>query len=497
MSMYSDSVRAFLKPILPYLDDPDVSEIMINGAEEIWIEKRGLLSRTDAQFSDEGLLAAARNIGQYVGRVLSQERPQLDARLPDGSRIHIVLSPVARNGPVISIRKFFKDKLDMDRLISFGSATAPMARLIEALVQLKLSTIIAGGSGSGKTTLLNVVTRFIPLDERIVTIEDSAELQLEQPHIVPFESRPPDKFGKGEVTLGDLLNSALRLRPDRVLVGEVRGGEAFYLLQAMNTGVDGSMCTTHASTPVDTLRRLETLSLMGSSDLPMVAVRAQVTSALNIIVCCARLADGSRKVTHVSEVLPLTESGEYRTQDLFVYTITGKDEDGRILGYHAPTGILPTFMKRLETQGFSDLDEAFFDPATYGVRAPSSSHGSSAYEVRWAPSLRHRAEGLPDPEPTAAQLAEYQKNEMQAAPTPAPVPAVPVSDIQADAPFDAVPFELEADEIPLPAAEVEPAPTPVPPPAPSAPRIRVPGAVQPRKISDEETDPHMRNPLLK
>lgn len=554
MSMYSDSVRAFLKPILPLLDDPEITEIMINSPDEIWIERRGQLARTDARFSDEGLLAAARNIAQYVGRVLSDERPQLDARLPDGSRIHVVLSPVARRGPVICIRKFFKDKLDMERLVELGAATPALSRLIEAVVQLKLNTIIAGGSGSGKTTLLNVISQFIPLDERIVTIEDSAELQLQQPHIVPFESRPPDKHGRGAVTLGDLLNSALRLRPDRVLVGEVRGGEAFYLLQAMNTGVGGSMSTAHANTPIDALRRLETLSLMSSVDLPMVAVRAQVASALNVIVCCARLADGSRKVTHVSEVLPLNDDGDYRTQDLFVYTVTGKDENGNLLGYHAPTGILPSFMTRLATHGFSDLDEAFFDPATYGVRPPASSHGAGEHRTRWAPSLRHREDGLPDPEPSNEELKEYRKNEMRAvvAPTPSTQSTPPPKPVVDAAPMvesdeEALLISLVEDSASEPAPEVEPTPLasqaatqrprPPPPvdepsiqiaadvldevgrvvknqstfihrnpllsPQPSAPqvgqgpRVRVPGSAQPRRIVDEETDPHIRMPPRK
>lgn len=547
MSMYSDSVRAFLNPILPFLDDPQITEIMINSPDEIWIEKNGRLARTDARFSNEGLLAAARNIAQYVGRVLSEERPQLDARLPDGSRIHIVLSPVARQGPVVCIRKFFKDQLDMDRLVALGAATPALARLIQAIVELKLNTSIAGGSGSGKTTLMNVISRFIPPDERIVTIEDSAELQLEQPHIVPFESRPPDKFGKGAVTLGDLLNSALRLRPDRVMVGEVRGGEAFYLLQAMNTGVGGSMSTVHANTPVDTLRRLETLSLMSSVDLPMIAVRAQVASALNIVICCARLADGSRKVTHVSEVLPLNADGDYRTQDLFVYTVTGKDERGNLLGYHAPTGILPTFFNRLGTHGFGDLDEAFFDPATYGVRPPFSGVGAGEHRTRWAPSLRHRDKGLPDPEYSAEELAEFRKNEMRAVVPPPPNTSPPASVASSTTPdVDAMPSPKTVAPAPSPAIDPPPAPSPPQPPtarpqpfaspdepsiqiAPElldevgravrnqstfihrnpllsppaatqsaqAPRVRVSPSVQPRRLVDEETDPHIRAPTRK
>lgn len=457
MSMYSESLRAFLKPINAFLDDDSVTEVMINAPDEIWIERGGKVFRTDAKFTDEGLLAAARNIGQFVGRVLNDERPRLDARLPDGSRIHVVLPPVAKRGPVIAIRKFFQDKLGMEKLIGFGAATPQLARLIEAAVKLKLNVIVAGGTGSGKTTLLNVVGQYIPEDERIITIEDSAELQMNQPHIVGFESRPPDKFGKGEVTLGDLLNSSLRLRPDRIVVGEVRGGEAFYLLQAMNTGHGGSLATTHANTPVDTLRRIESLCLMSGIELPMVAVRAQVASAVNLVICCERLIDGSRKITHVAEVLPLNEKGEYRTQDLYLYTVTGKTPDGKLLGYHAPTGILPTFMGRLKSYGFGDMDEAFFDPATYKVRPPPATHTDDVHTTRWAPSLRHREQGEADPEPTPEELALY---EQAVQPPPAPVVAK-----EEDVAPEPIAPESEPEPEPEEAATVE-APEPVEAPAP-------------------------------
>src|SRR6202171_2715543 len=319
MTMFSESLRAFLKPVAPFLDDPDVSEILTNAPKEVWVEKKGKLQRTEAVFTEDGLLAAARNMAQYVGRPLSDERPRLDARLPDGSRIHVVLPPVARRGTTISIRKFFAERLTIDRLIDFGTLTRRMARLLEACVGLRLNIVISGGTGSGKTSLLNVLSQFIAADERILTIEDSAELQLQQPHLVSFESRPADKLGKGEIDIGDLLHSALRLRPDRIVVGEVRGGECFHLLQAMNTGHGGTLTTAHANTPVDTLRRLESLCLLSGIELPMRAVRAQVASAVHLVVCCERFGDGSRKVTHVSEVLPLDERGEYRVQDLVSY----------------------------------------------------------------------------------------------------------------------------------------------------------------------------------
>lgn len=544
MSMYSESLRAFLKPINAFLDDESVTEVMINAPDEIWIERGGKVFRTDARFTEEGLLAAARNIGQFVGRVLNDERPRLDARLPDGSRIHVVLPPVARRGPVVAIRKFFQDKLGMEKLIGFGAATPQLARIIEAAVRLKLNIIVAGGTGSGKTTLLNVVGQYIPEDERIITIEDSAELQMNQPHIVGFESRPPDKFGKGEVTLGDLLNSSLRLRPDRIVVGEVRGGEAFHLLQAMNTGHGGSLATTHANTPVDTLRRIESLCLMSGIELPMVAVRAQVASAIDLVICCERLVDGSRKITHVAEVLPLNEKGEYRTQDLYLYTVTGKTPEGKLLGYHAPTGILPTFASRLKSYGFDDMDEAFFDPATYKLRPPPATHTDDAHTTRWAPSLRHREQGEADPEPTPEELAAHEE-----AIKPPPVPEVetpaepePVAEAQAEGvpeandaaahePVPEVVEEAAAEAATLAAVPVvsarpvvdEPSIQIAPelleevgrvvgnqethvkrnplldsqrPASPMAPRVGQPSAPR-RNPLDEKTDPHIRVPPRK
>ena len=437
-SMYGESLRAFLKPVVPYLDDPTVSEIMINGPTDIWIEKKGKLTKVDAQFSEEGLLGAARNMAQFVGRVLNEERPRLDARLPDGSRIHVVLPPIGRKGTTISIRKFFKDKLTIDSLIQFKSMNKQMARLIDACIHTKLNMLVSGGTGSGKTTLLNIVSSLIPDEERILTIEDSAELQLNQSHIVPFESRPPDKFGKGGVDMGDLLASALRLRPDRIVVGEVRGGEAFYLVQAMNTGHGGSLATTHANTPTDTLRRIESLCLMSGIDLPMVAVRAQVASAINFVVCCERLHDGSRKTIALSEVLPLNDKGEYRTQDIFVFSPVTKDDEGHIIGYHAPTGIVPTFIQRARAYGFEDLTDEFFDPATYGLPPPPNFSVGTEYEKRWAPSLKHRERGERDPEHFKRDWAEFEQKlkadfmaekagkapaAPAAAPSPAPQPA--------------------------------------------------------------------------
>jgi pilus assembly protein CpaF len=410
MTMFQESLRAFLKPVLQYLDDESVTEIMINGEKDVWIERKGRLFKTDATFTEEGLLGAARNMAQYVGRPLSEDRPRLDARLPDGSRIHVVLPPIARNGTTISIRKFFREKITPEHLITFGSITPAMVRVIEAAILVKLNTLVSGGTGSGKTTLLNILSALIPDDERILTIEDSAELQLNQAHLVAFESRPPDRFGKGEVNLSHLLHSALRLRPDRIIVGEVRGGEAFDLMQAMNTGHGGSMTTTHANSPTESLRRIESLCLMNAIELPMVAVRAQVAAAIKMVICCERLQDGSRKTVAISEVLPLNDKGDYRTQDLWLYVPVSKDAEGNVLGYHAPTGILPTFLHKARAFGFTDLTEAFFDPATYGVPPPPLIHGlGENVTTHWAPSLKHREKHLPDPEAWADEYHAFEQ----------------------------------------------------------------------------------------
>jgi len=457
--MYSESLRAFLKPVVPYLDDDSVSEIMINGPEDVWIERKGRLSKTDAQFSVEGLLGAARNMAQFVGRPLSEENPRLDARLPDGSRIHVVLPPIAKKGTTIAIRKFFKDKLTPDALLKFGSLTEPMLTLIRAAIETKLNMVVSGGTGSGKTTLLNILSSLIPGDERILTIEDSAELQLNQEHLVSFESRPADKFGKGEINMGDLLHSALRLRPDRIVVGEVRGGEAFHLMQAMNTGHGGSMATCHANTPTDSLRRLESLCLMSGVELPMVAVRAQVASAINLIVCCERLQDGSRKTIAISEVLPLDDKGEYRTQDIFVFTPVTKNAEGKMLGYHSPTGIIPSFIAKAHAYGFSEMTETFFDPAYWGFPPPPLVHLGQSTKQRWAPSLKHRESGKADPEEfkQAMRALEAKLLKEDGAPPPPPPPSRPAA-IHASSP--------PAASVPVPVAA--PAATPAPAsPAPS------------------------------
>jgi pilus assembly protein CpaF len=261
---------------------------------------------------------------------------------------------VARNGTTVAIRKFSPDKLTVGDMIARGSMTAEVARFLEGAVRARLNIVVAGGTGSGKTSLLNALATFIPADERILTIEDSAELQLRKPHVVAFESRPPDRNGKGAIDMGELLHSALRLRPDRIVVGEVRGGECFHLLQAMNTGHGGSLATVHANSPLDTLHRLESLCLLSGVELPLIAVRAQVASAIGLVVCCARLADGSRKVTAVGEVLPLDERGEHRVQELWKFVSSGRAEDGTVLGRLTAVGTSPRLWQKLEAAGFTD-----------------------------------------------------------------------------------------------------------------------------------------------
>lgn len=381
MSLYAESLRAFLHPIAPYLDDPNISEIMINGPTDVWIEQSGRLYKTNAQFTDQGLVAAARNLAQYVGRPLTEERPRLDARLPDGSRVHVVLNPIARKGPALAIRKFSSSMLSMDQLVHIGASTAEAVRFIQAAVVCRKNILVSGGTGSGKTTLLNCLSTFIPNEDRIITIEDSAELQLVQDHLVQLEARPPDEKGRGEVSIRDLLHSSLRLRPDRILIGEVRGGEAFDLLQAMNTGHSGSMSTIHANSPVESLSRLESLCLLAGFDLPLRAIRSQVAAAIDVIVCTSRLQDGRRVWTHVTEVPPLDEKGDYRARDLFVYTQTGRGDDGSVVGYMSPTTLTPTFQGYLFANGFTDLNEDFFSPETYGYVPPPYYSGQEAQNV--------------------------------------------------------------------------------------------------------------------
>ena len=349
----------FLEPIRAYLEDDDVSEIMINGPEQIFIEREGKLERTPGRFvSEPALKAAAVNIAKSVGRILSDAQPRLDARLPDGSRIHAVIPPLARCGTTIAIRKFKKEKLTITKLMDFGSISAAGAQLLDTIVKIHKNVMVSGATSSGKTSVLNVMSEFIQEKERILVLEDASELQLQKPHTVYFETRKPDKNGEGEVTIRDLLHSSLRLRPDRLVIGEIRGGEALDLLQALNTGHAGSMSTIHANSPRDCLFRIETCALFSGIDIPMAALRAQVASAIDVVVHTARLADGSRKITAVAEVLGL-EDGHYNLRPLISFSNQGRGEDGKIKGKFVGHGELPTFFEEAAILGFPLKKEMF------------------------------------------------------------------------------------------------------------------------------------------
>ena len=322
----------FLQPVKEYLADDSVSEILINGHDRIYIERRGRLEEVPEHFiSESALKAAASNIAKSVGRQLDEAHPRLDARLPDGSRVHAVIPPLSRLGTVIAIRKFQKEKFTIDKMLEFGSLDEAMKKLLRAIVLLHKNVIVSGATSSGKTSVLNALSSFIPEGERVLVIEDASELQLQQRHVVPFETRKADKNGQGEVTIRDLIRSALRLRPDRIVIGEIRGGEALDLLQALNTGHAGSMSTIHANTPLDCLSRIETCALLSGIDIPLKALRAQVASAIDVVVHTARVSDGSRKVTSIAEVMPL-EDGEYRVRELVKWKTTAIGPDGKVVG---------------------------------------------------------------------------------------------------------------------------------------------------------------------
>lgn len=346
-------------PIQPLLDDPDVSEVMVNGPNKVYIEKKGQLTRTPIRFDDnDHVLRVIERIIAPLGRRVDADSPTVDARLPDGSRVNAVILPVSIDGPSITIRKFRKEKLTVDQLIAFGSLTNIMAEFLRACVVCRLNIVISGGTGSGKTTLLNVLSTNIPETERIVTIEDAAELQLQQDHVVRLETKTPNADGRGAVTIRDLVRNSLRMRPDRIVVGEVRGGEALDMLQAMNTGHDGSLTTVHSNSPRDALSRLETLVLMAGMDLPLKTVRQQISSAIDLIVQQSRLRDGSRKVTAITEVAGM-ESDTIVLTDIFRYEQKGLDNEGKIIGELKPTGIRPMFYPRLEIAGFKLGSEVF------------------------------------------------------------------------------------------------------------------------------------------
>ncbi len=334
-------------PLEPLLARDDIADIMVNGAERVFIEVSGKVQLTNIRFRDNAqLMNICQRIVSQIGRRVDESSPICDARLPDGSRVNVIAPPLAIDGPTLTIRKFKKDKLKMADLIRFGSISPEGGKVLDVIGNCRCNVLISGGTGSGKTTLLNMMTAFIDIDERVITCEDAAELQLQQPHVVRLETRPPNLEGSGEITMRDLVKNCLRMRPERIIVGEVRGPEAFDLLQAMNTGHDGSMGTLHANTPREALQRIESMITMGGYNLPSKTIREMVVGAIDVIVQAARLRDGSRRITHITEVIGL-EGDVIITQDLFLYEITGEDEHGKVKGRHASTGISrPAFWER-------------------------------------------------------------------------------------------------------------------------------------------------------
>jgi len=349
-----------LGPLEPLLADPTISDILVNSHKTIYIERRGKIERTNVQFKDdEHLMRVIERIVSSVGRRIDESSPMVDARLQDGSRVNAIIPPLSIDGPVVSIRRFGSDPLKMSMLIDYKALTKDIADMLQMVVTARLNILISGGTGAGKTTLLNALSAYIPENERIVTIEDSAELQLQQPHVVRLETRPPNIEGRGEVTQRDLVKNALRMRPDRIVIGEVRGGEAIDMLQAMNTGHDGSLTTVHANTPRDALARLETMIQMTGMRLSDRAMRQQIASALNLVVQVARMSDGSRRVTSISEITGM-EGETITMQEIFQYERTGVDKEGTVLGRFRPTGIRPRFAERLKACGLQ-LPRVFFE----------------------------------------------------------------------------------------------------------------------------------------
>src|SRR5512143_1364517 len=347
-------------PLQPLLEDETITEIMVNGAKNIYIERKGKIHRVPVTFeNNDHVLRIIDRIVAPLGRRIDESSPYVDARLPDGSRVNAVIPPISLVGPVLTIRKFSRNPITVEQLIQFGSVTQEAVQFLKACVESRLNIVISGGTGSGKTTFLNVLSGFIPGDERIITIENAAELQLRQEHVVTLESRPPNIEGRGEVTIRALVINALRMRPDRIIVGEIRDDAALDMLQAMNTGHDGSMTTLHSNGPRDTLARLETMTLMAGMDLPSRAIREQVTSAINLIVHQARMRDGSRKIVNITEISGM-EGDVITMTDLFVFEQTGI-ENGQILGKLRPTGLRPKFMDRLEGAGIH------LPPSIFGI----------------------------------------------------------------------------------------------------------------------------------
>lgn len=358
LSYVKDELLAY-GPITPLLENPLVSEVMVNSYNEVYYEKNGKVYRSNVHFIDnQHVMRVIERIVSPIGRRVDESSPMVDARLPDGSRVNAIIPPLALKGPSLTIRKFSETPFTIKDLINFKTVDEKMAKFLEMCVKSRLNIFISGGTGSGKTSTLNVLSSFIPNDDRIVTIEDAAELKLEQEHIVALESRPPNIEGKGQITIRDLVRNSLRMRPDRIVVGEVRGAEALDMLQAMNTGHDGSLSTGHANSPRDILSRLETMVLMAGYELPVKAIREQIANAIDLIVHQSRMKDGTRKITHITEVLGL-EGETIVLQDLFVFRETRSSEDGRIEGKFISTGIRPKFTEQLEINGY-ELPSSWF-----------------------------------------------------------------------------------------------------------------------------------------
>lgn len=361
--IYDEAMR--LGPLEDFLADESITEIMVNGPNQVYVERNGKLVLSGQTFmDDESVLGVIERIVAPIGRRIDESQPYVDARLPDGSRVNAIIAPLSLTGPCITIRKFAKRALTVEDLIAYGTWTRNAADFLRLCVLMRKNIVVAGGTGSGKTTLLNVLSGFIPSTDRIVTIEDAAELRLAQPHVIRLEARPPNIEGRGAVPIRDLVRNALRMRPDRVIVGECRGGEALDMLQAMNTGHDGSLTTVHANSPRDVISRLETMVLMSGLELPSRAIREQIASAIDMVVHESRLSDGSRKVVCISEVVGL-EGQQIIMQDIFEFKQTGLDDKGKVIGTFMPTGAVPTFYEHLRSRGLY-IDPAVFDPAKQG-----------------------------------------------------------------------------------------------------------------------------------
>ena len=362
---FSDAVMdemTGLGPIEPLLKDDSISDILINGCNQVYVERHGKLQLAQVRFADnDHLLRIVQRIVAAVGRRVDESQPLVDARLLDGSRVNAAVLPISIDGPLVSIRKFSKSPLTMDKLVDFGAIPRPVADFILGAVKCRASTVISGGTGSGKTTLLNALSAAINPDERLITIEDAAELQLQQPHVARMETRPPNIEGKGEIRQRELVKNALRMRPDRVILGEVRSEEAFDMLQAMNTGHEGSMATIHANNPRDALTRLEQMVMMGGLKISEEAIRGQIASAVNFIVQATRLSDGSRKVVSIAEITGM-EGSVVQLQEIFRFERTGTAENGKVMGYFAPTGLRPKFLDEMERRGVH-MPAGLFDPS--------------------------------------------------------------------------------------------------------------------------------------